>query len=135
MNHFTGQQQQLALAALNNTGCYVEGNSVLVPPAYGSYGNTKPNIWRDGGFQNLDFSVAKIFTIRERLKAQFRAEFFNILNHPHWVNPAGGPGGAIEDPNTQPFGAVLATPDTYSSNPQLGEGGPRAMQLGLKLTF
>jgi hypothetical protein len=125
----------LASASLAAIGCYANGSSVLIPPAYGSYGNTKPNIWRDGGFQNLDFSVAKLFTINERLKAQFRAEFFNILNHPHWTNPTGGPGGAIEDPNTAPFGAVMETPDVYSSNPQLGSGGPRAMQLGLKLSF
>ena len=125
----------LALASLEALGCYAEGNSILIPAAYDSYGNTKPNIWRDGGFQNLDFSVAKLFSIHERLKAQFRAEFFNILNHPHWVNPSGGPGGAIEDPTAQPFGAVLETPDTYSSNPQIGSGGPRAVQLGLKLSW
>jgi len=135
MTHFSGQQQQLALAALTSTGCYVVGNSVMVPPAFGSYGNMKGNIFRDGGFQNLDFSVAKIFSIKERLKAQFRAEFFNVLNHPHWTNPSGGPGGAIPDPNTQPFGYVGVTPDVYSSNPQLGSGGARAMQLGLKLSF
>jgi hypothetical protein len=111
------------------------GNSVMVPPAFGSYGNMKPNIFRDGGFQNLDFSVAKEFVFRVRFKAQFRAEFFNVLNHPHWTNPAGGPGGAIQDPNTQPYGYVGVTPDVYSSNPQLGSGGARAMQLGLKLSF
>ena len=131
----TGGAGSISYASLINVGCYAYNGAVLDPPAFGTYGNTKPNIWRDGGFQNLDFSVAKLFTIHERLKAQFRAEFFNVLNHPHWTNPSGGPGGAIEDPNTQPFGAVLATPDTYSSNPQLGEGGNRAMQLGMKLTW
>ncbi len=132
---YSGQQLQLAMAALDNLGCYVSKGSVLAPPAYGSYGDTKPNIFRDGGFQNVDFSVAKLFTIKERLKAQFRAEFFNILNHPHWSNPSGGPGGAIQDPTAQPYGFVGLTPDTYSSNPQLGSGGARAMQLGLKLSW
>jgi hypothetical protein len=135
MATYSGTQQTLALASLANLGCYVAGNGMLLPPAYGSYGNTKPNIFRDGGFQNLDFSVAKLFTIRERLKAQFRAEFFNVLNHPHWTNPAGGPGGAIQDPTVQPYGYVGVTPDVYSSNPQLGSGGARAMQLGLKLSW
>jgi hypothetical protein len=135
--HYSGQQLALANAALDNLGCFVVNKSVLLPPAYGSYGNTKSNLFRDGGFQNMDFSVAKIFTIKERLKAQFRAEFFNITNHPHWSNPSGGPGGAIQDPSAQPqpFGFVGLTPDTYSSNPQLGEGGARAMQLGLKLSW
>jgi hypothetical protein len=135
MATYSGTQQTLALASLANLGCYVAGNGMLLPPAYGSYGNTKPNIFRDGGFQNLDFSVAKLFTIRERLKAQFRAEFFNVLNHPHWTNPAGGPGGAIQDPTVQPYGYVGVTPDVYSSNPQLGSGGARAMQLGMKLSW
>jgi len=108
---------------------------MLLPPAYGSYGNTKPNIWRDAGFKNLDVSVAKMFSIKERLKAEFRAEFFNVTNHPHFSNPSGGPGGAIQDPSAQPFGFIGLTPDTYSSNPQLGSGGARAMQLGLKLSW
>jgi len=133
--HYSGNQLALAEQSLAAIGCYAVGNSVLAPPPYGSYGNTKSNIFRDDGFKNVDFSVAKLFTIKENLKAQFRAEFFNIANHPHWSNPSGGPGGAIQDPSAQPFGFVGLTPDTYSSNPQLGSGGARSMQLGLKLSW
>lgn len=125
----------LAQASLSNLGCYAVGSSVLIPAAYGSYGNTKPNIWRDDGFKNVDFSVTKAFLFKERLKAEARVEIFNILNHPNWSNPSGGPGGGIQDPSTQPFGFVGLTPDTYSSNPQLGSGGARGMQLGLKLSW
>ena len=125
----------LAQASLTTLGCYAVGNTVLIPDAFGSYGNTKPNIWRDAGFKNVDFSVTKVFTLKERLKAEARVEFFNILNHPNFSNPSGGPGGGIQDPSTQPFGFVGLTPDTYSSNPQLGSGGERAMQLGLKLSW
>ena len=53
----------------------------------------------------------------------------------NFSNPSGGPGGAIQDPSGQPFGFIGLTPDTYSSNPQLGSGGERAMQLGLKLSW
>ena len=42
---------------------------------------------------NWDFSVTKGIKFEERLSAQFRAEFFNILNHPNISNPFGGPGG------------------------------------------
>jgi len=125
----------LAQASLSNLGCYAVGNSVLIPAAWGSYGNTKANIWRDDGFKNMDFSVTKVFTFKERLKVEGRVEIFNILNHPIWSNPSGGPGGGIQDPSTQPFGFVGLTPDTYSSNPQLGSGGARAMQLGMKLSW
>jgi hypothetical protein len=128
---------QLAQASLSNLGCFANGNSVLIPAAYGSYGDTKPNIFRDAGFKNMDFSVTKLFTFHERFKAEARVEIFNILNHINFSNPSGGPGGAIQDPSGQPvpFGFVGLTPDTYSSNPQLGSGGERAMQLGLKLTW
>ncbi len=126
----------LALASLFNLGCYAVNNSVLIPPAYGSYGTTPQNLWRDAGFRNWDFSVTKTFAFKERLKAEFRAEFFNVLNHPDFSNPSGGPGGATGDPSAgPPFGFSGQTPDTYSSNPQLGSGGARAIQLGLKLSF
>jgi Carboxypeptidase regulatory-like domain len=129
----------LALASLFNLGCYGVGNSVMIPPPYGSYGTTPQNIFRDAGFKNWDMSVAKMFTIKERLKAEFRAEFFNILNHPDFSNPTGGPGGGAADPSAPGgapnFGFSGLTPDTYSSNPQLGSGGARAVQLGLKLSW
>lgn len=128
---------QLAVASLTNLGCYAVGSSILIPPAYGSYGTTAPDLWRDDGYKNWDLSVSKAFTIKERLKAEARVEFFNILNHPIWSNPQGGPGGNTggQDPSTQPFGFVGLTNDTFHSNPQLGSGGARAMQLGLKLSF
>jgi hypothetical protein len=135
-SHFSGLQQALAMASLNAFGCYAVGNSVLIPPPYGSYGNTNQNLWRDAGFKNWDFSVTKQFKFKERFGAEFRVEFFNVLNHPIFSNPSGGPGGAIGDPSAgPPFGFSGLTPDTYSSNPQLGSGGSRAMQLGLKLSF
>ncbi len=131
----------LAIASLTDLGCYALGSSVLVPPPYGGYGITSRNMFRDHGFRNLDLSVTKAFKFKERLTAQFRAEFFNILNHPNFVNPAGGPGGggASLDPSaagtSTGLGYVTNTPDIASSNPVLGSGGPRAMQLGLKLIF
>jgi hypothetical protein len=84
----------LAVASLTNLGCYAAGSSVMVPPAYGSYGTTGPGIFRGMPFYNMDMSVTKTWAVRERYKAQFRAEFFNILNHPNISNVRGGPGGA-----------------------------------------
>src|SRR5438445_4832181 len=126
----------LAVASLTNLGCYAVGNSVLIPPAYGSYGNTGRNMFRDAGFRNWDFSLTKKFKFTERFSAQFRAEFFNILNEPIFANPTGGPGGGAGDPSCGAgFGTQSATPDVLSSNPELGSGGPRSIQLGLKLAF
>ena len=130
----------LAVAALRNNGCYDVNGSVLIPPAYGTFGTTGRNIFTGPNFRNWDLSVTKQFKFKERLTAQFRAEFFNVLNRPQFTNPFGGPGGGPSG-STDPsqgagnFGIVTATPDVNSSNSVLGSGGARAMQLGLKLIF
>src|SRR6202030_1719858 len=128
-----------ATAALNLFGCYAKGNSVLIPPPPGQFGTMGRNIFPDSGFRNLDFSVAKNWHFGERLHAQFRAEFFNIFNHPNFANPYGGQNGfGFNDPSVPPgggFGCGCATPDVAAANPAVGSGGPRSVQLGLKLTF
>jgi hypothetical protein len=130
----------LAVASLTNLGCYMSGNSVLIPAAYGSVGNTAPNMFRSFPYYNVDFSVTKAFKFKERLTVQFRAEFFNLFNHPDIANVFGGPGGdnSFTDPNADAgasFGFRNTTPDVLSSNPVLGSGGPRAIQFGLKILF
>jgi len=130
----------LAVASLTNLGCYAMGSSVLVPPAYGSYGTLGRNVFRSMPYYNWDLSVTKAWKFRERVTTQFRAEFFNVLNHPNISNPFGGPGGdnSFTDPSAaagSSFGFRPETPDVTSSNPVLGSGGPRAIQLGLKVIF
>jgi hypothetical protein len=130
----------LAVASLANLGCYANGSSVLVPPAFGSYGTSGPDIFRSFPYANWDLSITKAWRFKERFRAQFRAEFFNVLNHPNISNTFGGPGGgnSYTDPSAAAgasFGFRPETPDVTSSNPVLGSGGPRAMQLGLKLIF
>jgi len=130
----------LAVASLANLGCYAVGNSVLIPPAYGSVGTMGINPFRGPAFYNWDFSISKAIKFNERLSAQFRAEFFNVINHPNVANPFGGPGGdnSFTDPSANAgvsFGYRPSTPDVLSSNSVLGSGGPRAIQLGLKLIF
>jgi hypothetical protein len=126
----------LTSQALGLFGCYANRSSILIPPALGSFGQIGRNIFRDTGFRNWDFSVAKNWTFHERFGAQFRVEFFNILNHPNFANPFGGQNGwAHNDPSTGSFGCACATPDVAASNPVIGSGGSRAIQLGLKLNF
>jgi hypothetical protein len=125
-----------ATAALNLFGCYAQKNSVMIPPALGQLGNMPRNLFPDSGFRNLDLSVAKNWHLGERVHAQFRAELFNILNHPNFANPYGGQNGfGLNDPSVQPFGCGCATPDVAAANPVIGSGGSRAIQLGLKFTF
>jgi hypothetical protein len=119
-------------------GCYVSGSSVMVPPVAGTFGTMGRNLFRDSGFKNLDFSLFKNFTWKERIGAQFRAEVFNLFNHPNFANPYGASNGYLggSDPSsTGTFGFAGTTPDVAAGNPLIGSGSARVVQLGLKLTF
>ena len=131
----TSAASSLGITAL--AGCYAKGNSVMIPPPAGQFGTMGRNIFPDSGFRNLDFSLAKNFHFGERLHAQFRAEFFNILNHPNFANPYGGQNGfGLNDPGAiGTFGCGCVTPDIAAANPAVGSGGPRSIQLGLKFLF
>ena len=135
-------QQCLAVApdlsTLAQGGCYVSGKSVMVPPKAGTFGTMGRNIFRDTGFKNVDFSVFKTFKFAERYSAQFRAEFFNVFNHPIIANPYGSANGSQlgwDPASPGGFGSGGATPDVAAGNPLVGSGSSRVMQLGLKLTF
>jgi hypothetical protein len=114
---------------LSKFGCYAQGNSVLIAPLTGTFGTASRNLFRDDGFRNWDFSLFKNWTVKERLTAQFRAEFFNILNHTILANPGGG------GISSGTLGCSCQTPDTAGQNPLLGTGAAREIQLGLKLLF
>jgi hypothetical protein len=117
-------------------GCYMAGNTVLIPPALGTIGNAARGIFRGPGFKDWDMSVVKDTVFKERLTAQFRAEFFNVLNHPNFYNPTGPAGAGFNDPSAPgTFGCGCNTPDQASPNPVLGTGGSRSIQLGLKLIW
>jgi len=125
-----------ATEALAFFGCYAKGSSIMIPPPLGQFGNMGRNTLQDSGFKNFDLSIAKNWHFGEKLRAQFRAEFFNILNHPNFANPYGGQNGfGQNDPSTGAFGCGCATPDVAAANPVVGSGGSRAVQLGLKLIF
>ena len=120
---------QLAIASLTNNGCYAQGGGYLTPPAYGTSGNAGNGIFTGPVYRNVDFSIGKLWSLKERYSAQFRVEFFNLLNRADFAAPGSDPSKGL----TGSFGYAQTTPD--SSNPVLGSGGPRHIQFGLKLTF
>ncbi|MGA2889253.1 MAG: carboxypeptidase regulatory-like domain-containing protein [Terracidiphilus sp.] len=125
--------------SLLSAGCYKANNSVMTPPALGTFGTMGRNLFRDAGFNNVDFSVDKSWKFHDSYTVQFRSEFFNIINHPNFANPYGGQNGwAHNDPSVPGnggFGCGCATPDVAASNPVIGSGGSRAIQLGMKAIF
>ncbi len=109
-------------------------------PADGTFGNLGRDQIYGPGFRNLDFSVTKNFQFHENLVLQFRAEFFNIFNHPNFALPSNAivPGinaDGTKNPDAGAAGAITQTPDVAQGNPGLGGGGPRVMQFGVRFQF
>ena len=96
----------------------------------GYFGNLGRDQIFGPGFWNIDFSTTKNFPIRERFQLQFRAEFFNIFNHPNFALPSN-----VVAPGSDSAGLITQTPDVAQGNPGLGGGGPRVLQFGLRLQF
>jgi hypothetical protein len=82
----------------------------------GQFGNEGRNVVRGPGIADVDLSLFKYFTIDESRRVQFRAECFNLLNHPNF----GLPENDLESPA---FGQILQA------------GPPRLLQLALKFVF
>ena len=85
------------------------------------------------GFHRVDFSTFKDFPIKEQVHLQFRAEFFNILNHPNFNAPGFGGSNIVAAPNSlnftvpNAFGRIASTRDAPYD--------PRQIQFALKLYY
>jgi len=122
---------------------YLNLNAFVQPN--GTPGDLGRNSIYGPGYKNLDFSITKNTPMSERLNLQLRAEFFNILNHPNFAQPnhtivpgfvdEGPPTGIVPNPETPSGGELTQTPDVAQTNPGLGGGGPRVIQLALKILF
>jgi len=106
-------------------------------------GNVPRNFLRGFGATQVDFAVHRDFAIHESLKLQFRAEMFNVLNHPNFGPPSplfvsstfgGNPGFGV---SSQMLGQSLTDGNLGGGalNPLYQIGGPRSMQLALKMEF
>ena len=100
-------------------------------------GDSGRNGLRGFGAWQWDFSVHRDFPFSERIKLQFRAEMFNVLNHPNF----GPPGGALVPGyfgfSNQTLAQSLNVSNVGSGgfSPLYQFGGPRSIQLALKLFF
>jgi hypothetical protein len=120
---------QAAIDQLGTFGCYVQGGTAITPPAPGNFGNMRRNVVYGPGFVNLDFSVIKDFKFGDRFSLQLRGEFFNVLNHPNFADPDHD----LSDGPT--LGLAQFTPDIFASNPVIGSGGSRHVQVGAKIVW
>jgi hypothetical protein len=82
----------------------------------GFFGNAGRNILRGPGFRSVDVGLMKEWRFSEASRVQFRAEFFNLLNHPNFDSPEG-------DFSSLDFGRVQSAKDS------------RQIQFGLRVEF
>ncbi|MDP9053241.1 MAG: TonB-dependent receptor [Acidobacteriota bacterium] len=90
----------------------------------GTLGNTGRNSLRGPGYFNMDVSLLKDTRITEQFKLQFRAEFFNVLNHENFALP-----GSFLFSSAGRIGTAGQITQTS------GNSNPRQIQFGLKLNF
>jgi hypothetical protein len=107
-------------------------------------GNLPRNALRGFGATQWDLAVHRDFPIHESLKLQFRAEMFNVLNHPNFgppstffVSPAlGGPNPGFGVSNQMLAQSLSGSNQGGGAlSPLYQIGGPRSVQLALKLFF
>jgi Carboxypeptidase regulatory-like domain len=106
--------------------------AAFTAPYPGTFGNAGRDTLTGPGLTELDLALAKNTTIHERLHAQFRAEFFNVLNHSNFTTPNAvvySTGPTPKTPSTEaalsPTAGVVSATATTS----------RQIQFGLKLLF
>lgn len=119
-------------------------------PGTRHYGNLGRNALLGPNYRNFDFALSKTTALTERWQILFRADFYNLTNHPNFANPLAVAFFADAAPNrtgTNPTGIdlttgrnlgympITATSDVGLGNPVLGGGGQRSIQLSLKLMF
>lgn len=119
-------------SALAKYGCWDLNGSMLLPPAIGTYGNVARNLFRGRGLKLLDASITKDVKFSEKFGGQFRFEVFNLLNMTQYTPAVNGNPASRSNPL---LGSSRATPDVQISNPEVGSGAARSIQLGLKLQF
>ena len=101
-------------------------------------GTTPRNFLRGFGGTQWDFAVHRDFPIHEALKLQFIAEMFNVLNHPNFGPPNGAFGTNSFGVSNQTLAQSLTGTGGAGSgalSPLYQIGGPRSIQLALKLQF
>jgi hypothetical protein len=115
------------------------GHRVINPAAFsiapgGAEGNAGRNVARGFGSSQTDLALRREFTVTERIRATFRAEAFNLFNQANF--------GAINTnlqtaTATRPFGWATGTQAAQlgGMNPLYQVGGPRSLQLALRLQF
>jgi hypothetical protein len=103
-------------------------------PPTGRIGTSGRNRFYGPGLVNHNFSIGKIFPLgTERFQLRFQTDFFNLFNHTNFSNP-------VSNQSSSFFGKIISTvgsgtATSVGTTAGLVGGGPRVIQLALRLTF
>jgi hypothetical protein len=93
--------------------------SVFTVPDLGTFGNAGRNVIIGPGIKNVDLALARSIRVSDAMRAQFRADFYNVFNHANFVAP----------PTMQNFA------DSSDFGSLFVARSPRIVQLGLKFLW
>ena len=104
-----------------------DGSPIFTQPAAGTFNTQRVrDLIYQPGFQNWNMGLFKAIPVNEHVRFQFRAEAFNVWNHPNW---GGGSGGGVQfNPTSSTFGKVTTKGGGVG-------GGERNLQLSLRMEF
>ena len=101
-------------------------------------GDLGRNVFRGFDLVETDLSARRSFHLSERLNLLFRADLFNLFNHPNFANPNGILGTSFFGQATtmaNNFVGGTAASGNMALNSVFQAGGPRTVQFSLKLQF
>lgn len=125
--------QPLWISAPSAPGGKSLNPAAFTRPAAGQQGTERRNNIPGFNLSQIDLSLSRQIPLADRLKVLFRADAFNVFNHPNFANPPGfflGPTVTTFLQSTSMLNQGLG-----GLNPLFQEGGPRSLQLSLKLEF
>jgi len=110
--------------------------AAFLVPSQVRQGSLGYNALRGFGVTQFDLALRRQFNLGERLKLQFKTEVFNVFNHPNFGNPNNILSSNLFGQSTQMFGRSLGNGGINGGlSPLYQIGGPRSIQLALKLNF
>jgi hypothetical protein len=117
-------------------GGKIFNKAAFTAAAAGQQGDFGRNVLRGFGATQADVAFQRQFRFTEQLNLRFRAEFFNIFNHPNFGPPNNSLTSPLFGHSTQTLASSLGSGGANGGfNPLYQIGGPRSIQLALKLAF
>jgi hypothetical protein len=126
----------LVLYASQYPGGKAFNPAAFTAPPTGQQGDFGRNVLRGFGAWQADVAFQRQFQLTEKVGLRFRGEFFNLFNHPNFGPPDNNLTDALFGLSTQTLASSLGSGGANGGfNPLYQIGGPRSIQLALKLQF